>query len=59
MTMPLLLLQLSLIVIFFHAVYLAVVDIQNGLNTFANWIEFLYQLAIAVAAAWFFYTYSF
>lgn len=57
--MPLLLLQLSLIVIFIHAVYHAILDVQNGLKTFTDWIEFLYQLAIAVAAAWFYYAYSF
>ncbi|MCH5585497.1 hypothetical protein MK805_11090 [Shimazuella sp. AN120528] len=57
--MPLLLLQLSLIVIFIHAVYHAVLDVQNGLKTFSDWIEFLYQLAIAVAAAWFYYAYTF
>lgn len=57
--MPLLLLQLSLIVIFIHAVYHAVLDVQNGLKTLSDWIEFLYQVAIAVAAAWFFYAYTY
>jgi hypothetical protein len=57
--MPLLLLQIALIVIFIHAVYHAVLDIQKGLKTLAEWIEFLYQLAIAVAAFWFYYVNTF
>lgn len=57
--LPLLLLQISLIVVFIHAVYHAVLNVQSGLKTFADWIEFLYQLAIAVAAFWFYYAYTF
>lgn len=57
--MPLLLFQIALILIIIHAVYQAVLDIQNGLRTLASWIEFLYQLAIAVAAFWLYYVNTF
>lgn len=57
--MPLLLLQLSLIVIFIHAVYHAVLDIQKGLKTLSDWVEFLYQVAIALGSLWFYYAYTF
>lgn len=43
--MPVLLFQIALVLIIIHAVYSAVHK--------KNWFEFVYQIAIGVAALWF------
>lgn len=55
--MPVLLFQLALIVIFLNAVYQTVVDTKaNGITNAASVVGFLYRVAIAVAAIWFYLT---
>ncbi|MBA4543583.1 MULTISPECIES: hypothetical protein [Thermoactinomyces] len=48
--MPVLLFSIALVLILVHAVVTAIQILQAPKQ---NWFEFVYQLAIAVAALWF------